>query len=66
MGSKKHFIERTHLGKRNGETTNAAATIADSPSGNIAVGLNPTENFLNGLVMSFSNIHLYRVHVITF
>lgn len=55
----------THLCQRNGQTSHTASTITDTLSSNISIGRNPVQNLLNGLVMTTSNIQLYRVDIST-
>ena len=56
----------THLSQWNSQGAHTTSTITNSLSSNITVVLHPIQNLLYGLCMSISDIHLYRVDIVTF
>mmetsp|Transcript_4477 Transcript_4477/g.5363 ORF Transcript_4477/g.5363 Transcript_4477/m.5363 type:complete len:209 (+) Transcript_4477:499-1125(+) len=56
----------THLCKRDGKTSHTTSTITYGLSTDITIVLNPIQNFLNGLIVTCTNIQLDGVDIITF
>lgn len=56
--------ELTHLGQRDGQTANAASTVADALSLDVAIGLDPVQNLLDGLIVTIADVELDGVDLV--
>ena len=54
----------THLGQRDGQTANAASAVADRLSLDVAIGLDPVQNLLDGLIVTIANVQLDGVDLV--
>ena len=63
-GNESSLKKLTHLGQRDGQAANAASTVANSLSLDVAIGLDPVQNLLDGLIVTSTDVELDGVDLI--